>query len=178
MRVPYSESLVSGPRLQHLAPHLKSQVSGQSPKFRLQAPGPNPLPGAWRRFPLSHRYCSRHVIQCKYGLGSARRTSEAGAALKNESYCCHFCLVFDIKLFIDIRNMGVLISQQHLFCVLCTLFLVCEHQVRLPTDDGTGRRRWISKSCRGILILMQSLSDKQGYTGPTAPWSLPFPGPI
>ena len=37
-------------------------------------------------------------------------------------------------------------------CFLCTLFLVCEHQVRLPTDDGTERRRWISTSCRGALL--------------------------
>ena len=63
----------------------------------------------------------------------------------------HFFLVFDIKLFIDIQNKGVLISQRRFLFILCTLFLVGGHQVRLSTHDGTGRRQWISQQCRSIL---------------------------
>ena len=95
-----------GPRFRHLASLLKFQGFRSKSKVSALVPGPTLVPVAWRRFSLVHRYCSRHVIQCKYGLCSARRTSQAGAALMNESYCCHFGLVFDIKLSLILETWG------------------------------------------------------------------------
>ncbi len=60
---------------------LISQVKVPIPSIRPQVQ--IPVPGAWRCFFLSQRYCSRQVIQCKHGLGTTRRTSQAEAALKN-----------------------------------------------------------------------------------------------
>ena len=40
----------------------------------------------------------------------------------------------------------------HRFCVITlTWFLVCKHEVREPTYDGTERLQWISKQCQSIL---------------------------
>ena len=60
---------------------LRFQVKVPIPSIRPQVQ--IPVPGAWRCFSLSQRYCSRHVIQCKHDLGTARKTSQADAALKN-----------------------------------------------------------------------------------------------
>ena len=64
--------LISGPRFQ-----VKVPIPSIRPQVQI------PVPGAWRCFSLSQRYCSRHVIQCKHDLGTARKTSQADAALKN-----------------------------------------------------------------------------------------------
>ena len=66
-------------------------------------------------------FLSAHATVCDMrsnasnGLGSVRRTFQAGAALMNESYCCSF--LSGIQVFIDIRNRGEFESLQNLCCV-------------------------------------------------------------
>ena len=116
LRLPCPESLISSPRLQHPAFNLRSQDTDQNPKCLASGP----------RFEFQSQvhgvvFLSAHATvrdmrsNASNGLGSVRRTSQAGAALKNESYCCSF--LSGIQLFIDIRNMGEFESQQNLFCV-------------------------------------------------------------
>ena len=106
------------PHTTHIAPHVQVPGFGisllcLSPRFQVEVQSVGLSPQVQLQcqllgvvFPLCHRYCSRHVIQCKYGLCSARRTSQAGAALMNESYCCHFGLVFDTKLSLILETWG------------------------------------------------------------------------
>ena len=94
----------------------------------------------------------------------------------NDLYCCSVLSGFQV--IIDIRHRG---NFNH--CRTCLVFSVyivflCEHQVRLPTDDVSALRRWISNSCRGALLpelLTISRVSVDGSQSARAWGKCPFP---
>ena len=116
LQLPCLESLISSPWLQHHAFNLRSQDTDQNLNALLSGPQVRiPVSSTRRSFLSAHATVCDMRSNSSNGLGSVRRTFQAGAALMNESYCCSF--LSGIQFFIDIRNRGEFESLQNLCCV-------------------------------------------------------------